>query len=689
MEFGILGPLEARAGGRVIKLGGRRQRALLARLLLAPNRTVSVDTLVDDLWGDAVPETAVKMVHVYVSHLRKLLPDDVLFTRPPGYAVAVPDGATDVERFEQLRAGGRAALAEGDPATAAERLRAALDLWRGAALAEFSEPFARVEAARLEELHLACLEDRIEADLALGRHADLVGELEALAAREPLRERIRGQLMLALHRSGRQAEALDAYRRFRAELSDELGLEPSPALRELERRILVHEAGLDVAPAPAQPASRPAPATQAGAVPGETRYVRSGDVSIAYQVIGSGPPDLVLVHGWVCSFDAGWEREQIARFYRRLAAIGRLILFDKRGTGLSDRVRGVASLEERMDDVRAVMDAVGSRRAALLGISEGGPMISLFAATYPERTAALVAMGTFARRRAGPDYPIDVPHLEPSAENWGIPIARRFLAERVPSLASDDAAVRWYASYLTRGASPGAAQTLRAMNDGIDVRAVLPTIGVPALVLYRAGEYMREATRYMGERIPGARVVELPGDEHLPWEGEQEPLFEEIERFFATVGDEEDADRVLATVLHARAEGKGAAEQFPALVRNQAPRFRGEHVGGPPGSESAVFDGPARAIRCARALVEAAAERGFSARAGLHTGEFVLAGGAASGPATDIAAAIAADRAAAGEVLLSGTVRDLVVGSGIVLHERGSAALGPAGEWRLYAAGPR
>src|SRR5215217_7370400 len=379
MRFAILGPLEVHDGDAPVRLGGRRQRALLARLLLDHNRTVSVDRLVDDLWGEDVPDSAVKMIHIYVSQLRKLLPDGPLVTRPPGYAIELEPEAIDVVRFTRLRGQGRAALAGGDLATASVSLREGLALWRGAALAEFSEPFALAESAHLEELHLACLEDRIEADLALGRHADLVGELEALVVSLPLRERLRGQLMLALHRSGRHAEALDAYRRLRETLDRELGLEPSPSLRDIERRILQHDAALDLpAPSglPAPPARdrRPAaslPATDGAAA--ETRFVESGDIAIAYQVVGSGPLDLVLVHGWVCGFAAGWEREQIARFYRRLASMGRLILFDKRGTGLSDRVKGVAPLEERMDDVRAVMDAVGSRRAArgLGGRSDG------------------------------------------------------------------------------------------------------------------------------------------------------------------------------------------------------------------------------------------------------------------------------------------------------------------------------
>src|SRR4051812_22075274 len=526
MDYRVLGPLQVVDGaGAPLRLGGRKPRALLARLLLDAGRTVSVERLVDDLWGEDVPESAVKMIHIYVSQLRKALPEGTLVTRPPGYAIDVEPEALDLARFERLRADGRAALEAGDAATAAARLREALTLWRGPALSEFSEPFAQVERTLLEERHRVCLEDRIDADLALGRHADLAGELEALAARHPLRERLRGQLMLALYRSGRQAEALAAYREFRSALADELGLEPSARIRELERQILRQDAALDGAP-------RLDP--RRGMDP--IRYVESvGGYSIAYQVVGDGPLDIVFVHGWVCSFQPAWEWPALAAFYRRLAGMGRLILFDKRGTGLSDRVLGVASLEERMDDVRAVMDAVGAERAALVGVSEGGPMCTLFAATHPQRTAALITLGSYARRNWAPDYligrrPEQDGWLRPTPEQWGRYAARRFLEERAPSVAGDEEAIRWYASYLVRGASPSAVARITDMNEQIDVRHVLPAVHVPALVMHRAQEFTREASRYMGARLGGARVVELPGADHLPWEGAQEDVLDEIER---------------------------------------------------------------------------------------------------------------------------------------------------------------
>jgi class 3 adenylate cyclase/alpha-beta hydrolase superfamily lysophospholipase len=435
----------------------------------------------------------------------------------------------------------------------------------------------------------------------------------------------------------------------------------------------------------------------------EVRFARSGDVSVAYQVVADGPLDLVLVHGWVCSFQPGWEWPALARFYRRLSGMGRLILFDKRGTGLSDPVPSIPTLEQRMDDVRAVMDAAGSERAAVLGISEGGPMCALFAATYPERTAAFVGMGTYARRMWAPDYPIGFTSPshwhEPRPEEWGMPAARQFLSERAPSIAQDEEAVRWYASYLVRGASPTAAAQLTAMNRRIDVRAVLPSIRVQTLVLFRAGEYLRDATRYLGEGVPGAGVVELPGDDHLPWEGDQDAVLAEIERFLGVADTEAALDRVLATVLFTDVVGstERAAElgdarwrtlldEHDAIASRFLERFRGRLVKTTGDGLLATFDGPARAVRCAQAIAAEVLRVGLEVRAGVHTGEVERRGNDVGGIAVHIGARIAA-LAGAGEVLASRTVTDLVAGSGLTFDDRGEHKLkGVPGTWHLFAA---
>jgi pimeloyl-ACP methyl ester carboxylesterase len=289
-------------------------------------------------------------------------------------------------------------------------------------------------------------------------------------------------------------------------------------------------------------------------VPPETRYTKSGNVNIAYQVIGDGPLDLVFVMGWVSHLDYFWEDPSLTRFLKRLASFSRLILFDKRGTGLSDRVAELPTLEQRMDDVRAVMDAVGSERAALLGISEGGPMCTLFAATYPERTSALVMIGSYSKRLRGPDYPwAPTPEenegfLDQIEHGWGGPVG---LAARAPSLAGDDWFTKWWSTYLRMSASPGAALALTRMNFEIDVRNVLPVIGVPTLIIHRTGDRAIpvEGSRYMAERIRGARYVELPGVDHLPFVGDQDAILDEVEEFLTGMRHAGDLDTVLATVL--------------------------------------------------------------------------------------------------------------------------------------------
>jgi len=297
MQFRLLGPLEALDGDRAIGLGGAKQRALLTLLLLDVRRTVSNDRLVDELWGADAPESARKMVQIYVSNLRKVLPDGMLRTWPAGYSLDVEPGATDLGRFERMAAEGRGALAAGALDAAAAALRSALALWRGSALEEFGEPFAVRERARLESLRIAALEDRIEADLARGAHADVTAELDALVLRHPERERLRGQHMLALYRSGRQAEALASYQAAWRHLGEQLGIQPSSELRALEQRILAQDPALAAAPQAAPASAAPLPAPQPDR---SVRYAVNGDVSLAYQVFGRGPAELVLVTGWCC-----------------------------------------------------------------------------------------------------------------------------------------------------------------------------------------------------------------------------------------------------------------------------------------------------------------------------------------------------------------------------------------------------
>jgi class 3 adenylate cyclase len=435
----------------------------------------------------------------------------------------------------------------------------------------------------------------------------------------------------------------------------------------------------------------------------ETRYARSGDVNIAYQVFGAGALDLVYVPGWVSHVEEAWEDPELAALLRRLGSFARVIVFDKRGTGLSDRVpvERLPTLEERMDDVRAVMDAAGSRRAALFGASEGGNMSLLFAATYPDRTTALVTFGIYAKRIWSEDYPWAPRPAERAAEiesverEWG----RIDLSGIAPG-ASPETNER-LARYMRHSASPGAAAALLRMNTQIDVREVLPSIRVPTLMLQRVGDrdvHIDEA-RWIASRIPGARLVELPGDMHIQWLGETEEFLGEIEEFLTGVRPTHVPDRVLATVVFTDLVGSTETavrlgdEQWGELlirhhelVRRELAHHRGIEVDTAGDGFMARFDGPARAIRCACAIVEGVrTELGLDVRAGIHTGECELVGEKVAGIAVHTGARVAA-LAQPGEVVVSSTVRDLVAGSGIDFTDRGRTELkGVPGEWQLWS----
>jgi pimeloyl-ACP methyl ester carboxylesterase len=429
-----------------------------------------------------------------------------------------------------------------------------------------------------------------------------------------------------------------------------------------------HRRGYRLIPTPAgEPADVPAPA----AVP-QVHYARSGDVNIAYQVVGSGSIDMVFVMGWVSHLEYFWNEPSFARFLTRLASMSRLVLFDKRGTGLSDPValHELPTLEQRMDDVRAVMDAVGSERAVLLGISEGGPLCSLFAATYPEKTEALIMIGSYARRLRDLDYPWGPSRAERDAfcrkllAEWGGPVG---IEERAPSLAKDPAFRQWWASYLRMGASPGAAVALTEMNAEIDIRNVLPLVRVPALVLHRTGDrcLLVEEGRYLASRIVGAEFVELPGEDHLPFAGDQDAILDEIERFLTRRHVRRPTERVLATVLTMSAP-LPVSLGLRQVYEREVAWYRGLPLSSAEGL-SAFFDGPARAVQCAAAITVASGVP--AVRAGVHIGEVDPA--TDSGPAVKVSRHLAA-AAAPGEVLVSRTVVDLVPGSGLRFDDRGT-----------------
>jgi pimeloyl-ACP methyl ester carboxylesterase len=435
-----------------------------------------------------------------------------------------------------------------------------------------------------------------------------------------------------------------------------------------------------------------------------TRYARSGEVNIAYQVTGDGPRDLVYVPGWVSNIEVMWDDPSLARFLRRLASFSRLITFDKRGTGLSDPVDldDLPTLEDRMDDVRAVMDAVGSEKATLFGHSEGGNMCLVFAATYPDRTESLILTGSYSKRIKSDDYPWAptweqrLAQIEAVEQNW--PAAMK-TAELAPSRAADPAFTSWLEKYSRLSASPRAAAALLRMNSEMDTTSILSAIRVPTLLLYREGDrdVRPEEGRYIADRIPGSRFVQLPGADHFFWAGDPEQMLAEIEEFITGHRTSHAPERVLATVLFTdivssteRAATMGdrtwsdLLERHNAVVRSELSRWRGHEVNTTGDGFLATFDGPARAIRCARAITEAVKTLGIEVKCGLHTGEVELVGDDVAGLAVHIAARIAA-LAGPSEVVVSRTVKDLVAGSGFGFRSRGEQALkGIPDHWEIF-----
>lgn len=435
----------------------------------------------------------------------------------------------------------------------------------------------------------------------------------------------------------------------------------------------------------------------------ETHYAQSGDVSIAYQEIGSeGPIDIVFVHGFVGNLEVEAENPRHEAFFERLARLGRVIRFDRRGTGLSDRVREVPTLETRMDDLRAVMDAAGSRRALLVSTFEAASMAMMYAASYPERVAGLVLYDAIAKGVRSPDYPwaafsqVEFEEwLEEIRTRWGErDFATRDLRQFAPSLADDSETQEWWARVMRLGASPGAAVLIARMALMVDVRDILPSIRVPTLVLH--GEVARGESVYISERIPNARRVELGGLDRLFWLAEG--LADEIVAFAPRVWGEQEPETVLATILFTDIVGSTAraaelgnrawadlVQRHHALVRAQLDQFRGRELDTAGDGFFAAFDGPIRAIRCATAIDDTVRDLGLEVRAGLHTGECESVGKKLAGLAVNIGARVAS-QAQPGEVLVSSTVKDLVAGSGLSFRDRGAHELkGIPGEWRLFA----
>lgn len=440
--------------------------------------------------------------------------------------------------------------------------------------------------------------------------------------------------------------------------------------------------------------------------PGKTRYAKSGELSIAYQVVGKGP-DLVVIPGSLSHVELGWEIPVTSLVYRQLPRFSRTIIFDKRGTGLSDRTEALPTLEERMDDVRAVMDAAGCEKAALVGMSEGGPMALLFAATYPERVSALVLWVTFARMAWAHDYPDGVDVGEGEAfcdqieQSWGH--GRVWPLISIHDAPDDEDMRRQLARFERNAATPAMAAAANRFGLHVDAREALSSISAPTLVVHRTGDPLVSLPhgRYLAEHIRGARMVEFPGEFHFSALGKDQEIVDEIEEFLTGTRREHEIDRVLKTVLFTDIVGsteraarigdrrwRELLDAHDAAVRKELDRFGGQEVDSTGDGFLASFDGPARAIRCAHAITLSTDAIGLEVRAGLHSGECEVRGDNLAGLAVHIGARVAA-LAGPSEVLTTSTVRDLVTGSGIEFQDRGTQVLkGVPGEWHVLAATP-
>ena len=696
----LCGPLMVEIDGRdtMAAVPAGQARSLLAYLLTRPDRCAERAALIEVVWPSEVPKDPQAHLRVILTRLRRALAPATLEGRPQ-LRLALPEPVwVDVAAATQAIEAARSDAASAAWGGALAHARAALELLRPGLLPGQEGDWAQDERREHEALELEALEWTARGGLALGG-AELAGAQRAareLVSRSAFRETGQRLLMETLAATGNVAEALQVYDELRCLLRDELGVAPAAELQALHQRLLTGEPVRELANT----------VVRAGIAPAPTRYARNGEISLAYQVVGDGPAALLLVTGWVLPMEAIWEDPAYVRFVERLAASFRVILWDKRGTGLSDRVAvdRLPTLEERMDDIRAVLDAADAERPAIAGMSEGAVLAALFGAAHPERTSALMLYGGWGCTVGDEDYRA-MPGRD-RFDEFAADVQRSwddmgpFLALWAPTYEHDPAVREWWTRALHRGASPASAVAWLRMLADFDIRGVVGAIHTPTLVLHRAGDRIIpvENGRWLAAGIPGAEYVELAGDDHLWWLGDQDALLDELERFLVGAGPAREPERVLATVLFTdivdapdRAAEVGddrwrdVRARHEAIVRDRLARFRGQEVKTLGDGFMSRFDGPARAIRCAAAIRDAVLPLGLELRAGLHTGEVEVVDHDLHGVAVAIAARVAAT-AAPGEVIVSRTVRDLVAGSGIEFEDRGTHDLeGIDDDWHLYA----
>lgn len=535
MRFEVLGPL------RVVRHDGSelvlrpRQRALLARLLLSPNRAVADDQLLEDTAPDPRSRGATSSLQAQISKLRAALGDSASIDRiAGGYRLTVCETDIDAWQLEQLAGEGHSALVDGRPDDALMSAESALALWRGDPLPELADTaVARSEGARLIELRAVAATNRLRALVELGRPEVALAELAPLLQQLPYDERLWSLRMLALHRAGRSADALQVFQDARRRLAEDLGLEPGLGLRTLEAQILAHDPALDAPPVPVAAVPSVPVAITARELP-PVRYTRNGDVHLAYRVIGSGEIDVVWVPDYLHHLDVVWECPEYVHWLDGLASLGRLITYDKRGQGLSDRTTNVPPVADRVADLVAVLDAAGSTGAVLVGCSEGSAIAGHLAAGHPARVRALVLFGSAPSGEGfGFDPDVYVQWIEWGAQHWG---TGRTLAAMAPSVADDEVAIAWYGRLERHTIGPSGIIAYGRDNANATYMEVLPRIEAPAVVLHRRDEPVpRAAARALADGIPNGRYIELEGTDHHPWFGDTDAVLAEVRSFLADV----------------------------------------------------------------------------------------------------------------------------------------------------------
>ncbi|WP_077965630.1 alpha/beta fold hydrolase [Ensifer adhaerens] len=669
----------------------RKARALMAYLALQAGHSQSREKLAALLWGGLSEEQARTNLRQTLSVLRRTLEAtgrEWLVIKGDRVTLDLRDADLDVWQFEALAAG-----------SATDDLEQAIALYPGELLEGFNlaeEPFEdwlRTERERLRLLAIAVLEKLITRRIAGNDSGASVPAATRLLSLEPLREDIHRTLMRAYATKGQFNLALAQYQRCADTLRKQLGVQPEPETQALYQDLRARR----TAPIAGRPPEEEVPFEGRP----QTLYVKSDGVSIAYQVTGNGPFDLVYVQGWVSNLDYAWESPRLSRVLHRLGSFCRLIRIDKRGTGLSDRGTGFPTLEQRMQDVRAVLDAVGSQKTFLFGSSEGGLMCMLFAASYPERTSALILHGAYARGLWSTDYPWGRTREELEEDllaierEWGRPAD---FSRAAPSLVDNMVEREWFAAYLRNSASPADAVSLWRWSVEIDAREILPAIRVPTLVTQRTGDrwVKPEEGRYLASRIPGATYVELPGDDHIIWGADAERLIDEIRQFLASA-QPVPTESTLLTVLHLNIQALSPPENSSSSGRmkdwqddasRQLRAADGEAIDLRESRLVAGFRQPSQAIACAFDLRGRLNHIGLNVRAAIHIGECEKHHGRYAGPVLRLAAGLAGC-AGPGDIIASRTVRDLVIGANLSFDPRGQFDLpGIPGPWPYFSVGP-